>query len=333
MRIAVDAMGGDFAPREIVAGALQARRELGLEVILVGNRDKIRACAGEADLEIVDAAQVITMGEQPVVAVKRKPDSSLVRAIRLVKEGTAAAVVSAGNTGAVMAASLLELGRIKGIDRPALISLFPHLKGQTVLLDVGANVDCRPHHLVQFAIMGSVYAEMILGIPSPRVGLLNIGEEEGKGNELTQAAYPLLRETALNFIGNVEGRDLFNGRADVIVCDGFVGNVVLKSGEGLAMALQQILENEIKRNLMTRMAALMALASLKELRQRFDYSEYGGVPLLGIDGVVVVSHGSSRARAVRNAIRVAAEAVRGDLVTAIGSGFAKTLMQGAGAHA
>ncbi|HAG06675.1 MAG TPA: phosphate acyltransferase PlsX [Peptococcaceae bacterium] len=333
MRIAVDAMGGDYAPHEVVAGALRARRELGVDVILVGDREKIRACTGETDVEIVQASQVIGMGEQPVVAVRRKQDASVVRAIRLVKEGLASAVVSAGNTGAVMAASLLELGRVKGIDRPALVGLFPHVKGRTALLDVGANVDCKPHHLLQFAIMGSVYAETVLGIPSPRVGLLNIGEEEGKGNELTQAAYPLLRETALNFIGNVEGRDLFNGRADVVVCDGFVGNVVLKSGEGLATALQQVLEREIKRNLVTRVAALMTLTSLKELRQRFDYSEYGGVPLLGINGVVVVGHGSSRARAIRNAVRVAREAIEGDLVAAIAGGFTRALLRGVNANA
>lgn len=333
MRIAIDAMGGDYAPQEVVAGALQARRELGIDVILVGDQEKVRAFTGEADVEIVHASQVIGMGEQPVLAVRRKQDASLVRAIRLVKEGIASAMVSAGNTGAVMAASLLELGRITGIDRPALVGLFPNVKGQTVLLDVGANVDCRPHHLLQFAIMGSVYAEMVLGMPSPRVGLLNIGEEEGKGNELTQAAYPLLRETALNFIGNVEGRDLFNGRADVVVCDGFVGNVVLKSGEGLVMALQHVLEKEIKRNLMTRVAALMTLTSLKELRHRFDYSEYGGVPLLGINGVVVVSHGSSQARAIRNAIRVAREAVESNLVAAIAGGLARALLQGVNANA
>lgn len=321
-------MGGDYAPQEVVAGALTAGRELGVEVILVGDQDKIKVYTGRADVEIVHASEVIGMEEQPVLAVRRKRNASLVRAIKLVKEGTASAVVSAGNTGAIMAASLLELGCITGIDRPALAGLFPNVNGYTVILDIGANVDCRPHHLLQFAIIGSAYAKTVLGISSPRIGLLNIGEEGGKGNELTRRAYLLLRESTLNFIGNVEGYDLFNGRVDVVVCDGFIGNIVLKTTEGLVMALRHMLEKEIKCDMVTEVAASMKLVSLNELWKQFDCSKYGGVPLLGINGVVVVSHGGSRSYAIRNAINVAKEAVESNLVTAIASSLDRVFLEG-----
>ncbi|MFZ5651236.1 MAG: phosphate acyltransferase PlsX [Bacillota bacterium] len=318
MKIAVDAMGGDYAPREIVAGALEAARD-GIEVILVGDSDSILKELGNSrrdSIEIVHTTETIAMGEQPATAVRKKKDSSIVRSVRLVKEGRASAFVCAGSTGAVMAASLLGVGRIKGIDRPAIASVLPGEKGRTVLLDVGANVDCKPKHLLQFGIMGYLYAEKILGVKNPRVGLLSVGEEESKGNELTLEAFPLLKAAGINFVGNVEGRDIFNGLADVVVCDGFVGNVVLKAGEGLAMSLLKMMKEELARNWLSKMGTALTLPALKEIRRRVDYAEYGGAPLLGVNGVVIVCHGSSTAFAVRNAIKVAANAVSSGLVDA-----------------
>jgi len=319
VRIAVDAMGGDFAPREVVMGALEAARE-GIEIILVGDRDGIESEIGRENrgrLEIVHTTEVIAMDEQPAAAVRRKKDSSIVRAVQLVREGRAGAFVSAGSTGAVMAASLLGLGRIKGIDRPAIASVLPSRKGGTVLLDVGANVDCKPRHLLQFGIMGSLYAEKVLGIANPRVGLLSVGEEDSKGNELTLGSFPLLKESGINFIGNVEGRDLFSGLVNVVVCDGFVGNVVLKAGEGLAMALMHMIKDELTRNWLSKMGTALTLPALKELRRRIDYAEYGGAPLLGVNGVVIVCHGSSTSLAIRNALRMAANAASTGLVDSI----------------
>ncbi|MFZ5646471.1 MAG: phosphate acyltransferase PlsX [Bacillota bacterium] len=319
MKIAVDAMGGDYAPREIVLGALEAARD-GIEIILVGDSDSIVKELGNSSrnsIEIVHTTETIAMGEQPATAVRKKKDSSIVRSVQLVKEGKASAFVSAGSTGAVMAASLLGIGRIKGIDRPAIASVLPGEKGRTVLLDVGANVDCKPKHLLQFGIMGYLYAEKIFGVKNPRVGLLSVGEEESKGNELTLGAFPLLKDAGINFVGNVEGRDIFNGLADVVVCDGFVGNVVLKAGEGLAMSLLKMMKEELTRNWLSKMGTALALPALKEIRRRVDYAEYGGAPLLGVNGVVIVCHGSSTAFAVRNAIKVAANAVSAGLVDAI----------------
>lgn len=325
MRIAVDAMGGDYAPAEIVAGAGLAVAEYGVQALLVGDEERIKAelrdKAGEK-ITVVPASEVIGMEEQPVQAVRRKRDSSLVRAVQLVKEGRAAAVVSAGNTGAVMAAAILALGRIQGVDRPALMALMPNPRGVTVLLDVGANVDVRPEHLLQFAIMGSAYASSVLKIMTPRVGILSIGEEETKGNELTQSALPLLKKESLNFIGNVEGRDVFNGRADVVVCDGFVGNILLKAGEGLAQALEEMVRQEISRSFPAKVALGTGFFFLKGVRRRLDYAEYGGAPLLGVNGVVVAAHGSSKARAIKNAVRVAVESVRNGLVETIRAGIA-----------
>lgn len=321
MKIAVDAMGGDYAPRELVLGALEAARDLGIEVILVGDRDAIEkemnSNSPEGKVDIVHASQVIAMNEAPAVAVRKKKDSSIVRAVQLVKEGSAGAVVSAGNTGAAMAAALLGLGRVRGIDRPAIASVLPSERGGTILLDVGANVDCRPQNLLQFGIMGYLYAKKIIGIEQPRVGLLSIGEEDTKGNELTLSALPLLKNSGINFVGNVEGRDIFKGSADVVVCDGFVGNVVLKAGEGLAMALMRMMKEELTRNWLSKMGTALTLPAMKELRRRLDYAEYGGAPLLGVNGVTIICHGSSSARAVRNAIRAAAEAVQTGLIPAI----------------
>jgi len=332
MKIAVDAMGGDHAPREIVMGALEASRD-GIEVILLGDSDSILKELGSNKRDLIDivhTTETIAMGEQPANAVRKKKDSSIVRAVQLVKEGKASAFVSAGSTGAVMAAALLGLGRIKGIDRPAIASVIPGKKGGTVLLDVGANMDCKPKNLQQFGIMGYLYADRILGIDNPRVGLLNVGEEESKGNELTLESFPLLKESGVNFIGNVEGRDIFNGMADVVVCDGFVGNVVLKAGEGLAMSLMRMMKEELTRNWLSKMGTALALPGLKEIRKRVDYAEYGGAPLLGVNGVVIVCHGSSSAFAVRNAIRVAAGGVSSGLVYAIRQNVESNLTQKVG---
>lgn len=319
MKIVVDAMGGDHAPGEIVAGALQASLE-GIEIILVGDRDSISsAMSGQkyGVVEIVHATETISMGEHPASAVRKKKDSSIVKSVQMVKEGTASAFVSAGSTGAVMAASLLGLGRIRGIDRPAIASIFPTEGGGTVLLDVGANVESKPKNLLQFGIMGYLYAQRILGFEDPTVGLLNVGEEDSKGNDLTREAFPLLMEAGLNFKGNVEGRDLFNGSVNVIVCDGFVGNIVLKAGEGLAMSLMRMMKEEISRNWVSRVGAALTLSAMKRVRKRVDYAEYGGAPLLGVNGVVIVCHGSSTALAIRNAVRVAAGAVNSGLLGAI----------------
>lgn len=323
MKIALDAMGGDHAPREEVRGAISACRELALQVILVGDPAKIEAEMAEypearsLPLEIVAATERIAMDEHPAAAVKRKRQASVVIANELVRNGQAAAVVSAGNTGAAMAASLLRLGRIKGIERPAIAVPMPTMTGVTVFLDAGANADCEPENLAQFAMMGTVYAEKVLGLANPRVALLNIGEEETKGNILTQAAYPLLAASGLRFVGNVEGGDIHRGAAEVIVCDGFVGNVVLKVSEGLAFVLLNQVKEAAAASVKGRLGGLLLRSSLRAVRGRMDYSEYGGAPLLGVDGVSIISHGRSNAKAIRNALRVAAKAVEQGVVETI----------------
>ncbi|GAB6157695.1 phosphate acyltransferase PlsX [Desulfotomaculum varum] len=320
IKIALDAMGGDYAPAEIVRGAREAARELELQIILVGHQERIQQELAGDDagglLSIVHASEVVGMDEHPVSAIRKKRDSSIVVATQLVKDGVADAVVSAGSTGAQMASSLFILGRIAGVDRPAISTLLPTANGVVALLDAGANVDCRPQHLQQFAVMGSLYAEKILGLINPKVGLINIGAEETKGNELTLAAYNLLQETNINFIGNVEGRDLFFGTVSVAVCDGFVGNVILKSAEGLAMYVLGMFKQELGKleDILGREKIMHILGGFQ---RRMDYAEYGGAPLLGVDGVSVICHGSSRARAIKNAVRVAKEAVEQQLVRAI----------------
>ncbi|AGL02203.1 phosphate acyltransferase PlsX [Desulfoscipio gibsoniae] len=330
MKIAIDAMGGDYAPREIVRGAWEACRETGQQIIMVGDRKNLenelnqlgKTCAG---LEIVHADEVITMDEAPVVAVRRKKNSSLVMAAELVRDGYASAFVSAGSTGATMAAALLRLGRIPGIARPAVAGVLPTERGVTILLDVGANVDCKPRHLVQFAIMGSLYAHRILGIENPRVGLLNVGEESTKGNELTQETYPLLQEAPVHFYGNVEGRDIFKGTVDVVVCDGFVGNVVLKTGEGLADVLMSMIGQAMRQSILAKAGAALTLPALKSLGKKINYSEYGGAPLLGINGVAIVCHGSSKSLAIKNAIYRARESVENGLISAISDSLNNTV--------
>jgi glycerol-3-phosphate acyltransferase PlsX len=315
-------MGGDYAPREIVKGALEAVSAYDLSVILVGDEAQVRREMAENNMaggriEVVHAPDVIGMAEQPAVAVRRKKDSSIVVATRLVREGQADALVSAGSTGAAMAAALLGLGRIKGIDRPAIAGVLPSEKGFTVLLDVGANIDCKPQHLLQFGMMGYLYARKILGLENPRVGLLSNGEEPTKGNEATLAAFPLLHNAGINFYGNVEGRDIFRGTVDVVVCDGFVGNIVLKASEGLVQALFKMMKEEIAKNWAARFGTALAGPALKGFQKRLDYAEYGGFPLLGVNGVFIISHGSSTARAIKNAIRVARESVDNQLPGAI----------------
>ncbi len=314
MRIVLDAMGGDNAPHIPVRGAIQAARDYGINVILVGskpdlNRELNRYSFPADRIEVVDATDSVPMEEQPSRALKRK-NSSIHVGMRLVKEGQADAFVSAGNTGAVMAISLFILGRLKGIERPAISTILPNLKSQTFLLDVGANVDCKPNHLLQFAIMGEAYAKYVLREENPRIGLLNIGEEEGKGNELTKEAYRLLKRASklgLNFKGNAEGRDIYSGKFDVIVCDGFVGNVALKLSESLAKILAKLLKEEIEKHFISKLGAVTLKPAIKSFKKRIDYAEWGGAPLLGVKAPVIISHGSSNAKAIKNAIRVASQ--------------------------
>lgn len=327
MKIAVDAMGGDYAPEEVVNGAVLACRELGAEVILVGDEKKIASILKNQSitglkLDIYHTTEVIEMDDHPANAVKKKKDSSLVVANRLVKQGSAGAVISAGNTGAAMSASLLTLGRIKGINRPAIASPMPTSTGVSVLLDAGANADCDPENLAQFALMGSIYAEQVFGFSKPRVGLLSIGEEETKGNKLTVEAHQLLKQSGLNFIGNIEGRDVHRGECEVIVCDGFVGNIVLKLSEGLAGALFGQIKTALTKNLITISGAFLVKGAFKSLKGRMDYTEYGGAPLLGLNGISMISHGRSNAKAIKNAIRAAMKALDEDVVGKIAAALA-----------
>ncbi len=315
MKIAVDAMGGDFAPEAIVEGAIQAADEYGVSIVLVGQEDRVYAELAKHDTALLDikvrhASQIVDMHDEPAFALRRKRDSSLHGAINLVRDGEADAAVSAGNTGAGMAIGKLACRPLEGIDRPALATVMPNISGETVLLDVGANVDCKPLHLLQFAVMGHVYAKELLKIDDPRVGLMSTGEEETKGNALTKEVFaPLAQAPAINFIGNVEGRDIFNGRADVIVCDGFVGNVGLKVSEGVAKTMGELLKEGFSLNWRTKLGYLLVKPAVAHLRKRTDYTEYGGAPLLGLNGVIIISHGSSKAHAMKNAIRVARESV------------------------
>lgn len=327
MRIVVDAMGGDFAPQEVVVGAVKAKREMDIDIVLVGEGDRVKTELKLLDAEelipVVNSTEVIEMNESPAGAVRSKRNSSIVKAVNLVKNGEATAFVSAGSTGAAMAASLLYWGRIENIGRPAIATILPNLYKNTLLLDVGANIDCKPRHLLQFGIMGSIYAQIIMKRSNPTVGLLSIGEEETKGNELTLASYSLLKNSKLNFIGNVEGKDIFTGLADVIVCDGFVGNVVLKTGEGLAATLLGMIQKELTSNLLAKMGTALTLSVLKDLKRKIDYAEYGGAPLLGVNNVCVVSHGRSSSTAIKNAIKMAWDLSRNDVVSAIRNGVAE----------
>jgi len=328
MKIALDAMGGDHAPAAAVAGAIWAARDFGLTIQLVGRPEAIEAelvkhnSAG-LDLPIIPASEVIEMHEAPSAAVKNKKDSSMVVALRSLKAGESDAFVTAGNSGGALAAALFGLGRIKGIKRPALSTIFPNDTpyNYSVLLDVGANTDVRPEYLLQFALMGSLYAERVLHIPTPRVGLVSTGEEEDKGNDLTLTVTGLLKASHLNFIGNVEGKDIPAGLADVIVTDGFTGNVYVKGAEGVANMIIKIMKKEIQTRPLAVLGGFLAQGALKALRTRLDYREFGGGPLLGVNGVVIIGHGRSDAYAIRNAIRVARDAVQNNIVQAIESGL------------
>lgn len=315
-RIVVDAMGGDNAPQEIVAGALMAAGGLGVELILVGQLDPIRReLQGTSEipgLRIVEAADVIDMDENPTDAVRGKPNASMNVGLRLLKQGEADAFVTAGNTGAAMTAALLALGRVRGVGRPALATVFPTGDGDTltILLDVGANADSKAIHLVQYAHMGSAYMKRMFDLPAPRVGLLSIGEEDTKGNELTIEVNQSLRAIGgLNFLGNIEGKDITRGVADVVVMDGFTGNVVLKTAEGMAEMMFGALRTAVELTPWNRAAGLILMSELRKVRRRLDYTEYGGAVLLGVEGVTVIGHGRSNARAVFSAIRAARDAV------------------------
>jgi len=319
MKIAVDAMGGDNAPQAVVAGAVQAARELGVGIILVGIEQLVQAelrkypDAQTLPIEIRNATEVVDMLDSPATVFRRKKDSSIRVANELVKNGEAAAIISAGHTGAAMATSLFVLGTIEGVERPAIAVFMPTMKGTSIVLDMGANVDCKPNHLLQFAVMGEVYAKYLLKNPNPRVGLLSIGEEETKGNELTKEAFKLLTETSLNFIGNVEGRDVMSGKADVVVCDGFIGNVVLKTSEAVAESIGLILKENIGKSLIRKLGYLLMRPAFQALKRRMDYAEYGGAPLIGINGISIISHGRSSDRAIKNAVRVAFELAKSEV--------------------
>ena len=320
MQIALDAMGGDYGSEELIAGALLAVRQTGLSVSLVGNEsllnkhlDILAPDSKTAKLiKIVHSSQVVDMNEHPVDAIRKKKDASIMVAFDLVRQGEADAVVSAGNSGATLAAASRKLGRLEGISRPGIASIFPTLKKPVVLMDIGANVDCRPTHLFQFGVMASAFSR-INDVSNPRVGLLSIGEEIGKGNSLIKETYPLLEKSALNFIGNVEGRDVFQGDVDVIVCDGFVGNVCLKVSEGLAEAAMQMLRDEIVKSIPAKIGYLLARHAFKSFKKRVDYAEYGGAPLLGINGIGIICHGKSSSHAIKNAILEAAKMAKGNI--------------------
>lgn len=323
LRIAVDAMGGDHGPSVIVPGAVSGARQNKASLALVGAREEIeRTLAGidsqGVDVEIVEAAEVITMDDHPAQAVRRKRNSSINVALNLVRDGRAQAMVSAGNSGAVMAASLMILGRIKGIDRPAIATYLPTIKSKTLVLDLGAVTDPKPSNIVEFALMGQVYAERVLGIANPTVGLLSNGEEPSKGNQFVQTVHPLLAKTpGLNFVGNVEGRDVPMGTTDIVVTDGFTGNVVLKTAEGVVSMLTTILRQEFTATLPRKLAAAVLRPGIRNVRTKLDYAEVGGAPLLGVNGAVIISHGRSNERAIESAIAAAVRSIEHDLAGGI----------------
>lgn len=328
MRIALDAMGGDLAPEETVRGAVLAARELGVEVVLVGDERRIgpvlSACKAEGlPLSVVHASEVVPMDEHhPVDALRKMRDASVLVATDLAVRGEASAVVSAGNTGAAMIAAILRLKRIRGVDRPAIATVFPTTGGYCLLIDGGANSECRPHHLLSFALMGAAYAERVMGRSNPGVALLSNGEEETKGTELVIASHELLRKSGLSFIGNIEGKDVPFGRADVVVTDGFTGNVVLKLAEGVGEAIVSMLKESVSKSIVYKVGALLMRPALRSLARRMDYSEYGGALLLGVNGVAVIAHGRSRAKAIKNAIRAAKAACDGRVTESIAARIA-----------
>jgi phosphate acyltransferase len=331
--IAVDAMGGDYAPRPAVDGALAAARHFELGVALVGPRAVLEpelsrhGAVDSAQVRLVEAREAIGMEESPAAALRRKPDASIKVAADLVARGEAAALFSAGHTGATVMAAYGAFGMLPGVDRPALAAIIPTRRRPAILLDVGASVECRPQHLLQFAVMGTVYARVALGIEAPRVGLLSIGEEATKGNELTREAHRLLKTAPLAFIGNVEARDVYSGRADVIVCDGFTGNVALKISEGLVDVIEGLLQEELSSTITMRVGSLLTRRALRRFKRRVDHSEYGGAPLLGVGGVAIVGHGRSGAKAVRNAVAMAYRFAAGRFIQHVQDDIAAAAVQ------
>ena len=322
MRIAVDGMGGDRAPQAVVAGAIEAAKAYGSRIVLVGDQNLLRSELEKykdvpSTISIHHAGSVVRMDESASVSVRKKKDASINICADLAKEGLVDAIVTAGHTGAAVAACVLKLRLLEGIERPGIGILFPTLGTPTLLMDVGANIDSKPSHLFQYALMGDVYFRYIMRKNRPTVGILNIGEEETKGTEHIKEAHQLLNRSQLHFLGNVEGRDIFNGKVDIVVCDGFVGNVVLKVSESIAEVVGKLLKQELKKNFITMLGALLAKPAFDALRKEVDYSEYGGAPLLGINGTCIISHGSSNARAIKNAIRVAGEFVKYEINTHI----------------
>lgn len=315
MKIAVDAMGGDHGPAVVIDGAIAAAKEYGRPIMLIGHQDKLKPILDKVDypkdkISIYHAEEVIEMHESPATSVRRKRNSSIVSGIELVKSGKADAFFSAGNTGAVVAASVLGLGMLPGVERPGIAILTPTLKGVSLIVDVGANIDAKPLHLLQYGIMGSAYLENIFNIDNPSVGLLNVGEEETKGTDFVKDSYELLSKSHLNFAGNVEGKALFSGKCDVVVCDGFVGNVALKVTEGTAEAIQVFLKRHLlKTNFLGKIGILLLKKTFIKFKKELDYAEYGGAPLLGVNGIIIIGHGRSNARAIKNAIRAAGEEV------------------------
>ena len=321
-RIAVDAMGGDRAPRVVVEGAVQAARTLNAEIILVGPQDRLSGYLKKLglippNLRVHHASEVIAMAESPAVSVRRKPDSSICQMVELARRREADAIVSAGNTGAVVCAASLGLGLLEGIERPGIAVVIPSLKGPVMVIDVGANIDPKPSHLFQYGLMGAIYMRHVVGEPNPTVGLLNIGEEESKGTDFVRQVFKLLEDSPINFVGNVEGRDIYSGKCNVIVSDGFVGNVALKVSEGMAFALAELLKRELRRTLWNRLGATLLLPAFNRLKRQMDYAQYGGAPLLGVNGVCLICHGSSTAKAIRNAIKAAVVSVQHEVNRAI----------------
>src|SRR5436190_9489126 len=322
--IALDAMGSDRAPKPEVEGAIQAARRFVIPVALVGPEETLRAELARhpfsrlLPITIVHASEVITMEDKAVQAVRAKRDSTIRVGLRLARDGKASAFICAGNTGAAMATAKMVLGGLPGVDRPALVAIIPTAVGTvSTLLDVGANVDCKPHNLEQFAMMGEIYFRSMFGTPRPRVGLLSIGEEEGKGNELTRESYPLLKQLPINFVGNVEGRDIYNGKVDVIVADGFVGNVALKTSEGVANLVRTLLKETLDATITRKVGALLSRSAFSDFKKRIDHTEYGGAPLLGVNGACFITHGSSNANAIKNAVRVANDFVQRNITSNI----------------
>ena len=325
MRIAVDVMGGDHGCGVVIEGAKRALEQDSriATLFLIGDQDQIQqglpaGGIGDPRIQVIHASEVITMTDKPASAVRKKKDSSMVRAIDLVQEGKADAVISLGNTGAIFAAATFNLGRVQGVDRGAIATVIPTQHREFVLLDAGANIECEPLHLAQYAVMGSVYSREILGVKKPRVGLLSVGTEESKGNKLTLEAFKMCRQLDLNFIGNVEGHDLFHERVDVVVCDGFVGNIVLKTCESLAMGIFSMLKHELKANAKRKLGALLARNAFRAIKKRLDPEGYGGAPLLGFNGAVLKAHGSASTRSVSSAIRVAGESIQHQVNQSIG---------------